>query len=368
MLAIPIIWGMIAASQLFNGRTAAPGSRAIRNPLRRHAVHLLSNSYRVDENLPIDLGPQKNMPGERWNGNSEEWQQLILSLLKVRYPLGEFVEIPDSVGGDCGLEGFGRDGIGFQCYAVEGEPLPTDQLTQRQKRKIRNDLNKLRVNALPLGSILGTTVLRRWLLVVPRWLDKDLQAYAEERAEVLRQAGLVFIAADFEPSIVTLEEFVVERQKLGLARSESLRIQAEEPQEQDVRDWVGENDELIANLDRKLLIVCGGRTSEALKLRNRFLSHYLEGRNLLEKMKNQYPPLYESIYRIKEEREHFLETESLIPYSLPPERMKETLADFACQLRSTLPGLSPFNVEQLVHEAISDWLLRCPLDFPQEAE
>lgn len=304
------------------------------------------------------------MPGERWNASSEEWQQLIIRLLKLRYALGEFVEIPDTVRGDCGIEGFARDGIAFQCYAAEGEPLTPAELTERQKRKIRIDLGKLRINALKLVAILGATVLRRWMLVVPRWVDKDLQAYAEGKAAEVRGAGLSFIANDFAPGLATLEDFVVERQKLALARSESLRIDGEVPQGRDVQDWVGENDQLIANLDRKVLTVCHGQANEARKLRDRFVHHYLEGRNVLDKMKNQYPELYEALFRIKEEREHFLETQSLIPYSLPPEKIRETLVDFRGEVQSTLPGLSLFNVEQVVHEAVGDWLLRCPLDFP----
>src|SRR5262245_61614001 len=113
------------------------------------------------------------MPGERWNSNSEEWQQLIVSLLRLRYALGDFVEVPDTVRGDCGIEGFSRDGNAFQCYAPEGEPLSAAELTAKQKRKIRTDLEKLRLNASRLEGLVGLTIFHRWVLLVPRWVDKD---------------------------------------------------------------------------------------------------------------------------------------------------------------------------------------------------
>jgi hypothetical protein len=305
------------------------------------------------------------MPGERWTQSPEEWQLLILKLLKLRYPVGEFIEIPDTVHGDCGIEGYGRDGKAFQCYAVEGEPLATGELTKKQKAKITQDLGKLQANAAALQIILGTTQLHYWILVVPRWEDKSVQAHAETKAAVIRQAGLPFIAPDFAPSIATGEDFLVERGKLVFAGADSLRINAPEVTDDAREDWVDTNDPLMANLDRKVLAICQGRTTEARQLRNDLVRHYLEGRNALERLGNQYPDLYEAAFRVKEDREHFLATESLIPDLLPPQKMTETLNGLRAEFATVLPGMSKFTVNQLVHEAVSDWLLRCPLDFPQ---
>ena len=130
------------------------------------------------------------MPGEHWNGSGEDWQQLVLRLLKVRYPVGEFVEVPDTVCGDCGIEGFGRDGKAFQCYVAQ-EPLPTAELTKRQKAKVTRDLDKLVSNRSTLRIILGETQLRFWILVVPRWEDKDLQVHAQAKAKTMMASGTV---------------------------------------------------------------------------------------------------------------------------------------------------------------------------------
>lgn len=303
------------------------------------------------------------MPGEYWNGSAEDWQRLIVRLLKTRYPVGEFLEVPDRVCGDCGIEGFGRDGKAFQCYAAE-EPLTTTELTKKQKAKVTKDLRKLVSNKAELLPILGGTRLRYWIFVVPRWENKDLQAHAQAKADEVRQAGLTYIASDFAPSIATGEDFLVERQKLVAAGADSLRITAPPAGEGDCLDWVEANDQLVGNLDRKALAICHGRKTEARTLRNEFVRHYLQGRNALEKLRSQFPDLYETVFKVKEDREQFLATESLIPYSMPPQRMKETLAEFHQRLKHALPGMSNFTIDQLVHEALADWLLRCPLDFP----
>jgi hypothetical protein len=303
------------------------------------------------------------MPGERWSNSADDWQQLVVKLLKIRYSVGEFIEIPDTVRGDCGIEGFVREGKAFQCYAAE-EPVTTAELTIKQKAKITKDLGKLKNNFAKLEPILGNTQLHRWILVVPRWEDKELHSHAETKASEIRAARLSFIASDFAPAIVTSDDFAVERQKLVLSGRDALRIIITDVDPGECADWADENDNLIGNLDRKALAICHGNLVGARKLRDEFVRHYLEGRNTLEKLRSQYPELYEAAFRIKQDKEHFLATESLIPDSLPPQRMKETLKSFNNELAKAMPGMSDFTVAQLVHEAISDWLLRCPLDFP----
>jgi hypothetical protein len=303
------------------------------------------------------------MAGEQWTKSSDEWQHLIVQLLKIRYPLGEFIEVPDTTNGDCGIEGFVRSGIAFQCYAAE-EPSETAALTTKQKAKITKDLGKLHDNALALQSILGATQLNRWVFIVPRWEDKSLIAHAEKKANEIRALGLSHIKCDFAPAIATGDDFVIERTKLTISGRDSLRIIFSEVDPSQCQDWADGNDELVANLDRKALAICHGNIGGARKLRGELIKHHLQGKNALEKLRSQYPELYETAFRAKQDKEKFLAVESLIPDSLPPQKMKETLRGLQDELAKNLPGMADLTITQLVHEAVSDWLLRCPLDFP----
>jgi hypothetical protein len=304
------------------------------------------------------------MPGERWTESGENWQELVVSLLKIRYAVGEFIEIPDTVRGDCGIEGFVRDGKAFQCYAAE-EPLSVADLTAKQKNKISRDLGKLKNNSQKLIPILGSTRLSRWILVVPRWEDKDLHSHAEAKASEIRAASLPYIANDFAPAIVTCHDFVIERQKLVVAGKDSLRIIISDVDPGRCADWADQNDNLIGNLDRKALAICHGNRTQARKLRDEFIKHYLQGYNALEKLRDLYPELFEMALRIKNDKENFLAAESAIPDSLPPQKMREVLGAFKGELAKAMPGMSDHTRNQLVFEAVSDWLLRCPLDFPE---
>jgi hypothetical protein len=194
------------------------------------------------------------MPGQIWSQTSEEWQELIAKLLLLKFGIGNFVEIPDTVQGDCGLEGFTRCGKAFQCYAAE-EPLETAELTRKQKAKISADVAKLIKNQQAIAGLLGPTVIELWILVVPRWEDKSVLAFAESKIAELRAANIPFVSTKIVPSICTGEDFAIQRQQLILAGRESLRIDAGFVAPAAVDDWVTGNDQLVAQLYRKVLAI-----------------------------------------------------------------------------------------------------------------
>ena len=304
------------------------------------------------------------MPGEIWNRPPEEWQNLVNKVLSLKFGVGEFMPIPDTVHGDCGLEGFTRSGKGFQCYAAE-EPLTTGELTRKQKAKVTRDIGKLVEYKAKLAALLGPTVLHEWILVVPRWEDKALLAHAEEKMKTIRTLGLSFISPAIVPGICTGESFTVERQQLIQAGKESLRIAVALVDQAQVTDWVAANDELVARLDRKALAIRHQDAITARRLRDESVRHYLDGQNALAKLRTDFPEIFEAVDRIKKDKEHFLVTESLTTSALPPDHWRETRNSLETELAGALSGLDRFTVRQFVHEAVADWLLRCPLDFPQ---
>ena len=306
------------------------------------------------------------MPGEVWTRPSDEWQQLIVSLLSMKFPVGDFVPIPDKVGGDCGLEGFTRDGTAFQCYAAE-EPVNSHDLTIKQKAKVTRDIGKLSQYKDTLIKILGPTVLKKWVLVVPRWDDKSLLSHAEEKLSAIRSQGIPFIDPSIVPGICTGDEFRTEREQLLRQGADSLRIAGRPVREADVGDWAQSNDALAGTLYEKTLVICRQDAAAARQLRDESIRHYLEGQNALAQLAERFPSLHEGVSQIKTDKENFLATESLTTSALPPDHFRSTCAELESDLRNNFKGLDPFTVRQLVQGAVADWLLRCPLQFPRTA-
>ena len=306
------------------------------------------------------------MPGQEWRDSPQEWQERISLLLKRRYGATEFQEIPDRDRGDCGIEGFERNGSAYQCYAAE-EPLSTNELYAKQRNKITKDINKFEANQADFVKIFGPTKISRWILVVPRWESKDLLKHAEKKAEEIRNANLSYVADDFFIHIATEEDFAAERQlflDVGLAK---IQMDPDEFKTATGEEWSEENDDFVKELNRKIKILNPRLDKNQLvQLRSKFIKHYMEGQNVLEKLHSEYPDLYVAVKRLKYNRQKFLETTSQIPTGTPADTFNIALSEYKSELMEEVNGLSSNMIEILRFEAVSDWLLRCPLDFPAE--
>ena len=92
------------------------------------------------------------------------------------------------------------------------------------------------------------------------------------------------------------------------------------------------------------------------------VKNYIDGQVVLGKLELELPEVYEDVIRRKTDREGELEAECVT-------NTLGSWAVFQChalayksQLRS-VSGISPRAADILAREAVSDWLLRCPLEF-----
>lgn len=299
-----------------------------------------------------------------YEGN--DWEALIQKFLKLRYKLGEYQEIPDKHVGDFGLEGFSRDGCAFQCYAAE-EPLSTQELYEKQRDKIRQDIGKFIKNCSSLEKIFDGTKINRWLLAVPRFDSAQLLTYIRNKAEEVRQAGLPYVDDDFHIGVVTDEHFSPEIQALAKMGGLQLDLPLTSPNSQEMDDWIKNNSPSITKMEVKLKKI---NTLSSQEKRSRFraemIRHFLVGQNALGRLKITYPELYEEAVRLKGEKESFLVVESLLSTGPPNQTLSATINDFRESLEDKLPGFTGQTAKVLAFEAASDWLLRCPLDFPAD--
>lgn len=305
------------------------------------------------------------MPGEIWTKSGEEWQDLIVQLLKIRSATGDFLEVPDRVKGDCGLEGFSRDGCAYQCYANENPYCTTAELTNKQKAKITRDLRKLVKRKDDLVSILGQTVIRRWVLVVPKWDDKSVLIHAQKKVAELVAAGLPFISPDCGPAVVTLDDFKVEHIKLAGTTREYLHLPNEEIPPVVVGEWLSSAEsQLVQNITAK----CASLSADpgtSQELRDEYVRHYLRGQSALDEIKRRWPDMYEKCMGAKRQTEQFLRSECLIGDVQPGIRLANTLNELLANLNDIFPGLSKHNAKEICYGTLADWLMRCPLRFPK---
>lgn len=305
------------------------------------------------------------MPGIIWTEGGDEWQRHILVLLKRKHEY-DFKEIPDSDSGDCGLEGFTLTGYAYQCYAAE-EPATTSDRYDRQRDKMTRDINKFTNNSKDLLKYLGTTKISHWLFVVPLWNTKKLLAHAEKKAKEVRELKLPYVADDFHINIIDQEYFEVELAQLRDNGLTTLRVEPDSFSFDTCTTFASANHDMLLNLERKIDLMSPWKLPKKKEeLKRDFILHYINGQNVLDKLKSRYPDLHIKALKTKGDRERFLSITSGITNASPADIFNDTMKQYSEELTDKLRGLDLYTVNTLSFEAMSDWLLRCPLDFPSD--
>jgi hypothetical protein len=295
--------------------------------------------------------------------HGDEWQNWANQLLTKHYGHENYVKIPDTEG-DGGLEGFTRkEGHAFQAYGAESGKT-AKQLYEAQRDKMTEDINKFIKKRDLLSKILGDTKITCWILFVPRSSLKDLIAHANEKTKEVVAAKLPYVADGFYVTVCDEDHFASERDRLLAYKSDAILIETETPDQATVDKWAATNDGLILTLNEKLRKLSTCPTEKARsKFRHDILIWHVEGQNLLDLLRNRSNTAYEQVVKTKGQFEKRL---SSIQMSTPnsAEVFQQTLKEFLTTLQQVVKSLSALNASSLAHEAVADWLLRCPLDFP----
>lgn len=295
--------------------------------------------------------------------HGDEWQNWANQLLTEHYGPTNYVKVSD-IGGDGGLEGFTRkEGHAFQAYGAE--PGKTaKQLYEAQRKKMTDDISKFINNCKVLTPILGDTKITCWTLFVPRMSLKELLEHANKKTQEVLAAMLPYVESGFYVTVCDEDHFASERDRLLAYKSDAISIETDTPDQATVDNWATTNDGLVQTLNEKLrkLSTCSNEGLRS-KFRHDILIWHVEGQNLLELLRRHSNMAYELVVKTKGQFEKQL---SSIQMSTPESTgvFQQTLNDFLSTLQEVVKSLSKMNAKALAHEAVADWLLRCPLDFP----
>jgi hypothetical protein len=300
------------------------------------------------------------MAGSRSVADSHAWEQKCKQLLAIRYR-DELQLIDASRAGDLGLEAFTRDSAcGFQCYAAL-EPLSTQELYKKQRNKLTTDLDKLVANEVQLAVILGTTKLRRYVFMVPRF-DPPLLEHCGRKAREMQAKGLSILDPSFDIVVHTDENYPVERAQLIELALEPLRLNIREVNDVERTNWTTEHAPLVDTLMGKI-VKFGVTAEEQEVLRNEFLNHFLRREQLLHLISNEAPETRIRIEGRIRDREHLLYSARLMTVQPPREHAMAVIKALTAELREESKAIQATGAEALAWGTAADWLIRCPLDF-----
>ncbi|EIT0966832.1 hypothetical protein L1G42_005041, partial [Escherichia coli] len=99
-------------------------------------------------------------------------------------------------------------------------------------------------------------------------------------------------------------------------------------------------------------------------LRGFFIQKYLDYQNLLDTLKKEWVDIYQIVYKCIQNREsNLVGLFILSPEAKPSEMMKEEISTLAKCISEEVPTFKQSDLEKITWGVISDWLIRCPLDF-----
>lgn len=295
-----------------------------------------------------------------------EWEDWANRLLSHHYGPTDYQRVPSKDRGDAGIEGYSiSDCVAFQCYGCE-EPIGVSERYEKQRDKMTEDVGKFIKNKATLQGIFKPLKMTRWVLFVPIFDSKDITAHAAKKTQEVINAGLPYVASDFRVVVVQESSYSHARDQLLSTTPSGLKLGKPVVSDDTVNVWSSSNDGLVGVLQDKLSKLPAVKTNANRdQLVLKVLKWYLIGQEILNTLRD-YPEVYEKVIATKSHREDFLSL-SCLDGDASKGNLAQTIKSFEDELRQEVGELHSFSAENLAVEAVADWLMRCPLSFPEAA-
>lgn len=298
--------------------------------------------------------------------DSKEWETHAVAMLCHHFGVENVVPVPDDDQGDRGLDAFTRQGIGYQCYAPEGEPLAPSRRAALQKGKITKDLKKLKDNEDKLLPILGEVKLHTWVLLTPEHKSANVIEHCNTKAAEVLEWGLGFILPNFAVQIHSKEQY--QRAHAFISQAEQFGTFLTAPPEYDPvgADFGAVTSPQIEIMDGKLAKLPKLQDADRRRAhRAMLLERQLGGDALLDRIRGRAPEVashYDTMMT-SARAEMIFEAASA---QAPAEYYRDVRKSLVERFRRD-PHLGDDNAEFFADKCITDWLEQCPLDFEVSA-
>ncbi|OCA83997.1 hypothetical protein A8F94_14765 [Bacillus sp. FJAT-27225] len=307
--------------------------------------------------------------------DGDSWEEHCQLLLKTKYGEEGYQEMTAHTNGDLGIEGFTRTGIVFQCYCPD-EQYEAKKLYEAQRAKISADLKKLISNKTRLQKFLGPIKIKKWVFLTPIILNKDIIAHCHSKALELRALTDMRELLDPEFDVLIHDEGFYANEIMVVKRmlTSKIEFQVQTPKEDEIIDWRKCESKSIEVLNRKIGFLFkniddeDARVYKTNKFVDQVIKEHLKGQQIISRMQDVYGGMYEKQVKIKSSIEEYLQKEVLLTELTPKEFLRHTLSKYKHALGTeNFDQIFEYSVyEDLCNEAVSSWLIDCPLDFGGE--
>jgi hypothetical protein len=298
--------------------------------------------------------------------NPDEWETFSYSLLRSRHGPLNVHKIPAAHKGDLGIDFYcTADSVAYQCYSVQ-EPIDITTRADRQKAKITRDLAKLDKNNGIVSQLFLNAPIRNWILLVPRHDSKEVNLHCSQKTVELRAAGHQYLANDFELGVHDLDAFSPQEVSKEIGAMSSVALSVAMPTAEEIANWSSGSPDLLNNA-RVKLSKRAGQAKELSSLVEQSINWFLEGSALLDALRDGSPDLHDQVVAAIASRATRLQLGGPAGGPDPGKILLSELDSLKDAVRQAAPNLTVIAAEKIALGTLSEWIMRCPLDFPAHA-
>ena len=297
--------------------------------------------------------------------NPDDWEAFALSLLQSWHGTLNVHKIPAIHMGDFGIDYYcTKESVAYQCYSVQ-EPVDISARADRQKSKITKDLKKFIDRSGDIGNLFLGVPVKHWKLIVPLHDSKEVNLHCSKKTVETRSKNCPHLDANFEVGICDLKSFGGSTVAVAMAALTTLALSVPPPTSAELSQWKAGSPDLLANATHKLFKRAGASgvqnaVAEAVRA-------FLQGNAILDALRTGSPDLHEKVMATITGRTQRIGFAGPQGGPAPSGILNKEIDSLVLAIKAAAPNLSEVNAEQIAFGAVSEWIMRCPLDFPSNA-
>lgn len=293
--------------------------------------------------------------------NPDDWEAFALSLLQSRHGALNVHKIPAAHKGDFGIDYYCTlEAVAYQCYAVV-EPIDISTRADRQKKKITADTGKFVKNETDIEKLFLGKQVKHWRLLVPLHDSKEVNLHCANKTLQIRKLSCPYLDKEFDVGIDDQKSFSPNAIAAGMTAIAQVDLELSAPTPEELSEWQASSTDLLENARRKLLKRTGIKgLEEAVEEATKCL---LNGNSALDALRSNAPDLHEKVIGAVATRARRLSLAGAQGGPTPGSILNTEIDHLNATIKAAAPNLSDDLVEQIALGSVSDWIMRCPLDF-----
>jgi hypothetical protein len=188
----------------------------------------------------------------------------------------------------------------------------------------------------------------------------NVNAHLTLKTKNVLAKNLDYVAPNFKVSIHALDSFPNSSRQKHIENLNEISIPIKEVTDQNILDWrTTTAGVLLDNLTTKL----NKKISSPLDI-NFYIKLFLEKQNAIEYLRDSAPQLYETVNTALNRK--LIELQFAGPHTSGDANsvLRDEIGSLVSLLTNQINNLAPASADSIVYGTLSEWLMRCPLDFP----